>query len=132
MIQAILPLIGPITSLASEFIEDPDKRIEYETRQTELQNQLIIALVQQETNPWVDGTVKILAALNQFWRPLASIAAFAFSAHDPSYLAVLKELDPTLATVAGTAAFGSFPAWIASRHVEKARAASQPKPTWEH
>jgi hypothetical protein len=130
MIQAILPLIGGLTSLASEFIEDPDKRLEFETRKQEIQNELLLALVQQETNPWVDGTVKILTALVALARPLASIGVFVYSAIDPSYLSVLKQIDPTLALGAGAAAFGAAPLWGLSRHQEKVAKAKQP--AWEH
>lgn len=128
-ITAIAGAVGGLTSLASEFIEDADKRNEYLIRSQEINKDIIIALVQQETNPWVDGAVKILAALNQFWRPLASIGAFAYSIIDPSYLVVLKEIDPTLATMAGAAAFGAAPLWGLSRHKEKVEKA---KTGWEH
>jgi len=127
-ITAIAGAVTGITSLASEYIEDKDKRLEFETRKQELQQELMLELLRQETNPWVDGAVKLLTACVALARPLASIGVFVYSAIDPSYLAALKQIDPTLALGAGAAAFGAAPLWGYSRHREKIEQAKG----WQH
>ncbi|MEO5344472.1 MAG: hypothetical protein H7842_14285 [Gammaproteobacteria bacterium SHHR-1] len=77
-ITALIPLVGGLTSLASEFIEDPDKKAEFETRKHEAEQQLLIALSQQTTTPFADSAVKIITALVALARPIGSFGLFIF------------------------------------------------------
>lgn len=124
-ITALIPLVGGLTSLASEFIEDPDKKAEFETRKYEIEQQLLIALSQQTTTPFADSTVKIITALVALARPIGSFGLFIFGLFNIELMQQLASMG-TAGELAVGATFGAAPGWIASRHVEKVQKAKQP------
>jgi hypothetical protein len=115
---ALLPLIGGvfrgIFDLGKEVIQDKDKLAEFNYKLAELEGQLNLRLVETQTVPWIDATVKLLFALNSLWRPLggAVMTGFGIYAHWKGI-----PLDPVLHGIFD----GAFPAWGVSRHVEKSR-----------
>lgn len=112
-------LIDNISGLASEFIEDPDKRNELMFKVKELEFSLRETLLATKTNPWVDGFVKLLIAFRDIILPMMRpLGAFYLS-----YMGVdmaqaeLAAGGEVSALSAGLAA--AFPGWGASRHVNK-------------
>ena len=106
--DAIKGLIG----LGSEFIEDKDKRNEFNMRVKEMEGSITLALIQQKTTPKVDAAVKLLYALIPFFRPIGSAAMTVFGAY-AMYTGM--EMPPSLEYIL----VGAFPAWGASRYSEK-------------
>lgn len=112
MIRSIVDGVKAITGLASEYIEDPDKKIEFEYKAKELETGLLETVLNTTTVPWVDALVKILVTLNSLWRPMVGAMMTAFGAY-----AHLKgiDMDPAAHVIFD----GAFPAWGASRHMNK-------------
>lgn len=116
MLQAILGIIPGVMKLADKMIVDKDKKAEFAFKQQEMQNALVMKLVEQETIPWVDATVKLLGAMVMLGRPVGSFALTAF------YLwSQYRGVD--LGTVGEAVTAGAFPAWMAAREAGKSRAA---------
>ena len=106
--DAIKGLIG----LGGEFIEDKDKRNEFNMRVREMEGNLTLTLIKQKTHPTVDAFVKLLYAMQPFFRPLGSLGMMAFLLYSYTQgIEMDKEIQVILA--------GAFPLWGASRHVEK-------------
>lgn len=113
-------LIDDLFGLADKFIEDKDKKNEFSFKVQELQFKLRESLLQTTTIPWVDGFVKILIAFRDIILPLlrplgaAAMTAFGMYCH-------LKGID--MGGAANHTIFdAAFPAWGASRHVNKTQA----------
>lgn len=66
MIDKIFGLFSDAKDLASEAIEDPDKRNALNAKIAEIQQQVYIAELQTKTVPWVDG-------LHKLSRPIISL-----------------------------------------------------------
>ena len=119
MIFNPLQLVDGLIGLGKEFVVDKDKQIEFAFKSQELVFKTMQALLLAKTNPWVDGAVKLLYALQTFWRPLVGGCMTLFGA-----FCHWKGID------LGNSALifdGAFPAWGASRHVEKVAKAKRRK-----
>jgi len=109
-------VIEGLTSLASEYIEDPDKRNEFIFKTQELDFQLKEKLLETTTTPKIDAFVKLLIAFRDIILPLlrplgaACMTAFGMYCH---YKGI--DMDGAVHAVMD----GAFPAWGASRHVYK-------------
>lgn len=99
--------------IGKELITDKDKLIEFNFKTAELKSKMIMALLQTKTHPTVDAIVKIILTLNTFWRPLVGACMTAFGAY-----CHWKGVDLGSPLTHGIFD-GAFPAWGASRHVEK-------------
>lgn len=102
-------LLTEIVGLGREFITDKDKLAELQYKALELSQNLKMAALTQKTVPWVDAVVKLLV----FARPMGAAAMTAFGAY-----AHWKGIDLG-GEVIHTVFDGAFPAWGASRHVNK-------------
>ena len=58
-----------VTDLVSEFVEDKDRRNEITLKIAELESELKIAMLKTKTVVWVDALIKIMYAMQAFWRP---------------------------------------------------------------
>lgn len=105
-------IFGDLFGLAGEYIEDKDKRNEFNMQIAKSRDQFNIAVLTMKTHPKVDALVKLLYAINSLWRPLGGAVMTGFAIY-----ASIKgiELDSTVNTVL----IGAFPAWGASRHISK-------------
>lgn len=117
-------VIEEVSSLVSEFIEDPDKKREIDYKLQDLEFGLRKSLLATTTTPKVDAFVKLLIAFRDIILPLlrplgaAAMTAFGMYCH-------LKgvEIDGAVHAVMD----GAFPAWGASRHVHKSNELKQQK-----
>ena len=111
-VKSIADFGSSLVGLASEFIEDPDKRIEYQFKAQELNINFMQAVTSTVTIPWVDALVKLMYAFIAILRPLGSAAMTAFGIY-----AHYKQIpiDGAMHAVLD----GAFPAWGASRHMNK-------------
>lgn len=110
--------LAPLFDLISEAIPDPDKRRELEAKITQARIQVDQLIMQTTTIPWVDALVKIMYALERFivtlWRPIGAAAMTAFGMY-----AHYKGID--IGEANHLILDGAFPAWGASRHMEKTK-----------
>jgi hypothetical protein len=112
IVDSVAGIFKGLTGLASEFIEDKDKRNEFNLLIKQAENQLTIAIITQETVPWVDALVKLMYASLSFARPVGGFAMTAFA----GYLALKQIPVPKELLIL----FGSAgPAWGLSRHISK-------------
>lgn len=112
-------LIDNISGLASELIEDPDKRNELMFKVKELEFSLRETLLKTKTNPFVDGFVKLLIAFRDIILPmLRPLGAFYLSYMGVDIAQAELAAGGDISALSGglTAA---FPAWGASRHANK-------------
>jgi len=129
-----VPLLGSVDKLiglASEFITDKDRMIEFQYKAQALKVQSALELAKIQTVPWVDAVVKLVLSLTPIWRPLGlgAMTAFGMYAHAKGIVI------PTEMHYIFDAA---FPGWGVSRHmqkakeIEKAPAKAEPDPTlWQ-
>jgi hypothetical protein len=109
-------LIESITGLAGEYIEDKDKSNEIKFKIQELEFKLRESLLVTKTTPKVDAFVKVLIAFRDIILPMlrpvgaAMMTGFGMYCH---YKGI--PLDGATQVVMD----GAFPAWGASRHVNK-------------
>lgn len=125
-------LINSVTGLISEAVEDPDKRNEINLKIQELEQEGNKALLAAETSPFVDALVKLLIAFKDVVIPLlrplgaACMTGFGMYCH-------LKGI--SMETSMQLLMDGAFPAWGASRHVEKQKVIKQQqsevRQTWD-
>ena len=127
MNPALLAAIPQLVSLASEYIPDPDKKLEFEAKAQEQNLAFLTTLVSTQTTPWVDAAVKLMSALVALARPVASIGLFVWGLLNPDALTQLHTLG-TVGDLAIGAVFGAAPAWGVSRHSEKVAAAKSKQP----
>lgn len=115
-------VIENLSQLASEFIEDPDKKREIDYKIQELAFDLRRSLLNTVTTPKVDAFVKLLIAFRDIILPLlrpvgaACMTAFGMYCH---YKGI--EVDGAVHAMLD----GAFPAWGASRHVHKSNELKQ-------
>jgi hypothetical protein len=108
--------IESVTGLISEFIVDDDLRAKLNVELQKIEAGVTTQLLQTTTTPKVDAFVKILIAIKNviipLLRPLGAgcMTAFGMYCHYNSL-----PLDGATQVVMD----GAFPAWGASRHVEK-------------
>ena len=111
-------LLQGIIELGKRFFTNKDHKEAFENEIEKAQLQLDQLLLTTTTTPKVDAFIKILYALERFtkslWRPFggACMTAFGIYAH-------YKGLPIDQAT--HLLLDGAFPAWGASRHMEKSR-----------
>lgn len=109
-------LIQSISGLAGEFIEDKDKRNELIFKVKELEFSLRESLLSTKTTPKTDAFVKLLIAFKDIILPMlrpvgaAMMTGFGMYCH---YKGI--PLDGATQVIMD----GAFPAWGASRHVNK-------------
>jgi hypothetical protein len=113
-----LTAIPKILDLGSSLIESKDKKEEYAFEMSKMLLNIVSEVNAQQTNPFIDGFVKLLTSLTMLWRPLASIGVFFIAIINPELLEKLHALG-TVGDVAIGTMFGSAPAWGYSRHKEK-------------
>lgn len=108
--------INSITGLISEWIPDPDKAREIILELEKLKVTVKSDLLQAKTTPFVDGAVKILIAINDLVLPwFRPIGSFLMTAVGVYFHYKQIPMDGAIHAVLD----GSFPAWMASRHVNK-------------
>ena len=118
MLNVLMGLLPNIFKLGGKLIQDADKRAEFAFRVQEMVNAFMMKMLETKTDPWVDALVKIAYAgesiIKGLFRPLGSAAMFVF--------AIYAEIEG-IALSEGVQAilYGSFPAWGASRHIEKGK-----------
>lgn len=117
----LTPIFGGLIDIGKELITDKDKQIEYAFKTQEIMLEFSKVLIGTQTTPWVDATVKLLYALQTFWRPLVGAAMTAFGAYC-HYKGV--SMDAGLHAIFD----GAFPAWGASRHIEKVKKIEKKSP----
>lgn len=126
MNPALIPILGSlankIADTVKEVVPDKDQQLQLTTQLLQHQLEFQRALIQQQTIPWVDATVKILYALSDLvrsnWRPLVSAAAFFWGLLHPEQIRELVAAGG-VGEAAVAAIFGSFPGWMLSRHITK-------------
>ena len=111
-LAALMKPLDSLLQLGAEFITDKDKLIEYQFKAMELKQAQALAILNKDTSPWIDGTVKLMMAFQVFWRPFVGAAMTLFGAY-AHYKGI--EIDAAAHLIFD----GAFPAWGASRHVEK-------------
>lgn len=116
VVDAVLNVFGSLFGVVDQLVEDKDKKNEIILKMAELQNQLSVQLVQTQTIPWVDATVKLLFAVRDIILPLfRPVIASAMAAY-----VVYAETNGIILSPMVEAVFaGAFPGWMASRHVSK-------------
>ena len=111
-------ILSALINAGTKLIPDKDKRQELSVR-------VIEAMLNSKTVPWVDATVKLMYATENFirgnTRPIASAAIFVWGLLNPEQIIRFhNELgtvgDGLIATI-----FGALPAWGISRHQQKKR-----------
>ena len=116
VVTAVMKLFGKVTGLASEYIEDKDKRNAFLFELQKLQGESDQIIVQQVTVPWVDAFVKIMYALvsivNKTWRPVGGACMTGFVMYCALYNVAL---DPNIQLLFSSA----FPSWGLSRHLKQ-------------
>lgn len=124
MLGLLTSLIPGLFKLGGKLIEDKDKKAEYSFKVLQMSQDLALKMLEVKTYPWIDGLVKLSYAGEQIikglFRPIVTAIGFAFGLYFE-----LNEIEVS-ATVEAIL-FGSFPAWGASRHIEKAK----PKDDWD-
>jgi len=72
----IAQMIAPLTGLASELIEDPDKKAEFAFKLAELEIQLQSKMLETKTSPKIDALVKLAyageAIVKGLFRPIGA------------------------------------------------------------
>jgi hypothetical protein len=112
--------IESVSSLVSEFVEDPDKKNQIMYQISELDHKLTTTLLTSKTTPKTDALVKLMIAVKDvlipMLRPLGAAAMTGFGMY-----CHLKGID-----IDGASQImldGAFPAWGVSRHSHKAKEA---------
>ena len=119
-VSAVANFGSSLVSLGSEFIEDKDKRNEFNFKTKELESNLSIALLSNTTTPRVDALVKLILVTKQFIRPLCGAMMTAFGAYC-HYKGI--SMDAAMQAIFD----GALPAWGVSRHVNESKKLNQPK-----
>lgn len=105
-------LFGGLFNVIDQVVVDKDKAAEIKYKVLELKHDFATTLVTQKTTPKVDATVKLMYAFIPFFRPVGTACMTAFAIYaDTNGI----ELSPTVEYIL----YGAFPAWGASRHIEK-------------
>jgi len=109
-------LFPGLFKLGDKLIEDADKKAEYAFRIQEMTNDFAKTMLTVKTYPVVDAIIKLSyaseAIIKGLFRPIASVVALSFG--------IYFEMNSIeISATAEAILFGSFPAWMASRHVSK-------------
>ena len=120
--MSILAGITAITSLVSELIPDPDKRVQIEADLQQMEVDVKSMLLNTSTTPKVDAAVKIMIALKDvvipMLRPIGSACMTGFAGY-----CILNgiAIDPITESLLA----GAFPGWMYSRHKGKQQETKQ-------
>lgn len=117
-------LLTGLLNVGGKMIQDRDKQAEFAFKVAEMGHELALKLLETKTYPWIDGLVKLSyaseAMIKGLVRPVFSAGLFIYGLSNPEVLQSLHEMGAVGdAGIAGM--FGSFPTWMASRHIEKKR-----------
>lgn len=119
MISFFTSLLPGLFNLGGKLIEDKDKRAEYAFKVQEMAFKQMEVLINAKTYPWVDALVKLAYAAEQIvkglFRPVGAALMTGFVIY-----AEMNEIQLSGATEAILAS--AFPGWMASRHIDKAKA----------
>ncbi len=116
--QIVLSTIPKILSTIDKSVQDKDLAAQLQQRTVEATLQLMEKAVQTETVPWVDALAKLIVvtvtAFKGLMRPLLGAAMTGAAIYmQVKGIQAPDWLDAVLAA--------AFPAWMASRHIEKVR-----------
>jgi len=109
-------LIAGLFNIGGKFIEDKDKKNEFAFKILEMADKLSHKMLETKTYPWVDALVKLAyaadAIMMKLLRPVGSAVLTGIVIYcDMNGI----ELSATVQALGAAA----FPAWMASRHVNK-------------
>jgi len=111
-------LFPGLFKLGDKLIVDQDKKAEYAFRIQEMANDFAKTMLAVKSYPWVDALVKLAyaseAIIKGLFRPIVATCMFAFAVYAETHAIELSATAETLL-------YGAFPAWGASRHVDKQR-----------
>ena len=119
LVEPVAGVLNNIIGVVDQYVEDKDLKAKLIVEMRKIEMDGMTTLLKTTTNPWVDGTVKLMYASVSLVRPLTSVGLFLYGLAFPEKLGELYQINETLGTVAGAAVFGSAPAWGLSRHVQK-------------
>jgi len=116
MIGLLTSFLPSLFNIGGKMIEDKDKKNEYAFKVLEMSNQVILALVNTKTVPWVDALVKLSyagdAIIKSLFTPVLTAVGFGFGLYfELNHIEVSTTVEMIL--------FGSFPAWRVARQKEK-------------
>ena len=116
VIDAVAGVFTSLFGIVDQLVEDKDKKNEIIFKMAEMQNQLNLQLLQQKTTPWVDAATKLLFAVRDLVIPMLRPVVGAMMT---GYAAYAEANGIPLSPMVQTAMAAAFPAWMASRHIEK-------------
>lgn len=124
MIGLLSSLIPGLFKLGDKLIVDKDKKAEYAFKVQEMMFRQMEIMLNVKTYPWVDGLVKLSYAsetiIKGLFRPLGAACLTGFAIYADIYdIEISEGIEYIL--------YGAFPAWGASRHVEKSNKAKNKK-----
>jgi hypothetical protein len=116
MISLFTSLIPSLFKIGDKLIADEDKKMEFAFKVQEMAFKQMEQLINAKTYPWVDALVKLAYASEQIikglFRPIASACMLAFAMY--CEVSTIELSDGVQAIL-----YGAFPAWGASRHIDK-------------
>ena len=116
MISLLTSFLPSLFNVGGKMIEDKDKKNEYAFKVLEMANQVVIALINTKTVPWVDALVKLAyagdAIIKSLFTPILTAVGFGFGIYFE-----LNNIEVSATTE--VILFGSFPAWRVARQKEK-------------
>ena len=119
LVEPVAGVLNNIIAVVDQYVEDKDLKAKLIVEMRKIEMDGMTTLLKTSTNPFVDGTVKLMYASVSLVRPLTSVGLFLYGLAFPEKLGELYQINETLGTVAGAAVFGSAPAWGVSRHLQK-------------
>lgn len=117
-VSAIAGAFKSLIDLGSEYIEDPDKRNEFNMKVMEARNDLSLAVIQSKTTPKVDAIVKLLYAMRDTVLPLLRPVGSAILT---GFVAYMRYNGTPLSTELEVMLASAFPGWMLSRHIQKGK-----------
>lgn len=126
IITAVGTIFADLFSIVKEITPDVDKQLELTIRLAQARMDFERTILQQQTTPWIDATVKLAMAGEQIvkglFRPIGSFCMAGFAAY-----CIINAIDiPTWAEPVMTMMGVSPAAWGLSRYFEKAKAQAMP------
>lgn len=124
MFELLPQLISGLFGLGGKLIRDKDKAAEFAFKIQEMAHELALKLLETKTYPWIDGLVKLAYAsetlVKGLFRPIGGFVLFMYGLNHPDLIEKLMNMGIIGQSAAG-GIFGSFPAWIVNRGMEKRR-----------
>jgi len=122
MFNLFSAIIPGLFKIGDKLIEDKDKRNQYAFKVQEMAFKMMEVMLSTKTYPWIDGLVKLSYAADQIvkglFRPIFSVGLFIFGLLNLNVLEYLHGLG-VIGDAGILGMFGTFPAWMKSRHDEK-------------